>query len=160
MEEEEKRSKRKSSKNTAKLSLLVTNAFELNWDLERFWFTLFVSCIECTSSCIECVGWILGCLEVLVVGGIYIAPTTKVAVGEGCCRRAHRTVRCATGHCLVCQPRHTTVGVRPLELLTTGPPDRSCSLSGAPSGACSDFCARSCTVHCSLYIFADDRWRS
>jgi hypothetical protein len=64
--EEEKRSKRKSSKNTAKLSLLVTNAFEWNWDLERFWFNLFVSCIECTSSCIECVGWKLGCLEVLV----------------------------------------------------------------------------------------------
>jgi hypothetical protein len=34
--EEEKRSKRKSSKNTAKLSLLVTNAFEWNRDLERF----------------------------------------------------------------------------------------------------------------------------
>jgi hypothetical protein len=30
-----------------------------------------VSCIECTSSCIECVGQKLGCLEVLVVGGIY-----------------------------------------------------------------------------------------
>jgi hypothetical protein len=28
-----------------------------------------------------------------------------------------------------------------------GAPDRSCSLSGAPSGACSDFCVRSCTVH-------------
>jgi hypothetical protein len=31
-----------------------------------------------------------------------------------------------------------------------GAPERSCSLSGAPSGACSDFCARSCTVHCRL----------
>jgi hypothetical protein len=31
-----------------------------------------------------------------------------------------------------------------------GAPDRSCSLSGAPSGACSDFCARSCNVHCRL----------
>jgi hypothetical protein len=41
-----------------------------------------------------------------------------------------------------------------------GAPDRSCSLSGAPSGACSDFYARSCTVHCSLYTFVDDRWRS
>jgi hypothetical protein len=55
--------------------------------------------------------------------GVFIAPTTKVVVGEGCCRRAHRTVRCATGHCPVRQPRHPTVGVRPLELLTTGPPD-------------------------------------
>jgi hypothetical protein len=55
--------------------------------------------------------------------GVFIAPTTKAAVGEGCCRRAHRTVRCATGHCLVRQPRHPTVRVRPLELLTCGPPD-------------------------------------
>jgi hypothetical protein len=29
--------------------------------------------------------------------GVFIAPTTKMAVGELCCRRAHRTVRCATG---------------------------------------------------------------
>jgi hypothetical protein len=34
--EEEKRSKRKSSKEHKKLSLLVTNCFEWNWDLERF----------------------------------------------------------------------------------------------------------------------------
>jgi hypothetical protein len=40
-------------------------------------------------------------LEVLVVG-VFIAPTTKVAVGEGCCP--------------VRQPRHPTVRVRPLEL--------------------------------------------
>jgi hypothetical protein len=64
----------------------------------------------------------LGCLEVLVVGDIY-TPTTKVAVGEVCCRRAHRTVRCATGHSPVRQPHHPTVRVQPLELLTCGPPD-------------------------------------
>jgi hypothetical protein len=28
--------------------------------------------------------------------GVFIASTTKVAVGEGCCRRAHRTVWCAS----------------------------------------------------------------
>jgi hypothetical protein len=28
--------------------------------------------------------------------GVFISPTTKVAVEEGCCRRAHRTVWCAT----------------------------------------------------------------
>jgi hypothetical protein len=61
---------------------------------------------------LKCGGW-----------GVFIAPTTKVAFGDGCCRRAHRTVRCATEHCLVRQPRHPTVRVRPLELLTTGPPD-------------------------------------
>jgi hypothetical protein len=55
--------------------------------------------------------------------GVFIAPTTKVVVGEGCCRRAHQTVRCATGHCPVRQPRHPTIRVQPLELLTCGPPD-------------------------------------
>jgi hypothetical protein len=49
--------------------------------------------------------------------------TTKMAVGEGCCRMAYRTVRCATGHCPVRQPRHPTVRVRSLELLTCGPLD-------------------------------------
>jgi hypothetical protein len=28
--------------------------------------------------------------------GVFIAPTTKVSVGEGFCRMAHRTVRCAS----------------------------------------------------------------
>jgi hypothetical protein len=55
--------------------------------------------------------------------GVFIAPTTKIAVGEGCCRMAHWTVRCTTGHCPVRQPCHPTVRVRPLELLTCGPPD-------------------------------------
>jgi hypothetical protein len=55
--------------------------------------------------------------------GVFTGPTTKVAVGEVCCRRAHRTVRCATRHCPVRQPRHPTVRVRPLQLLTCGPPD-------------------------------------
>jgi hypothetical protein len=55
--------------------------------------------------------------------GVFIAPTTKVAIGEGCCRMAHRTVQCTTGHCPVRQPHHPTVRVRPLELLTCGPPD-------------------------------------
>jgi hypothetical protein len=36
---------------------------------------------------------------------------------------AHRTVRCATEHCSVRQPRHPTVRVRPLELLSSTPPD-------------------------------------
>jgi hypothetical protein len=38
----------------------------------------------------KCGGW-----------GVFIASTTKMAVGEGCCRMAHQTVRCATGHCPV-----------------------------------------------------------
>jgi hypothetical protein len=46
----------RAQKNTAKLSLLVTNCFEWNWDFGDFDSIIFVSCIECTSSCIECVG--------------------------------------------------------------------------------------------------------
>jgi hypothetical protein len=64
----------------------------------------------------------LGCLEEWWLG-VFIAPTTKMPVGEGCCRMAHRTVRGATRHYPVRQPRHPTVRVRPLELLTCGPPD-------------------------------------
>jgi hypothetical protein len=37
----------------------------------------------------------LGCLEVWWLG-VFIAPTTKVVVGEAVCRWAYRTVRCAT----------------------------------------------------------------
>jgi hypothetical protein len=54
---------------------------------------------------LKCGGW-----------GVFIAPPTKMAVGEAVCRWAHQTVRCATGHCPVWQPRHPTVRVRPLEL--------------------------------------------
>jgi hypothetical protein len=86
--------------------------------------------------------------------GVFIAPPTKMAIGEAVCRWAHRTVRCATGHCPVRQPHHPTVRVRPLELLTAGPldspVDRSCSLSGAPSSACSDSVRAVRTVHCSF----------
>jgi hypothetical protein len=64
-------------------------------------------------------------LDALKYGGwgVFIAPTTKMAIGEGFCRMAHWTVRCATGHCPMRQPRHPAVRVRPLELLTCGPSD-------------------------------------
>jgi hypothetical protein len=74
--------------------------------------------------------------------GVFIVLTTKTAVGEGCCRWAHRTVRCATGHCPVRQPRHPTVRV--LTVSTVGAlascrtgqsgaaSDSYCSVSGAP----------------------------
>jgi hypothetical protein len=102
--------------------------------------------------------------------GVFISPTTNSTVAEGCCRWAHRTVRCATGHCPVRQPRHPTVRV--LVVSTVGAltswgtrqsdaaPDRHCSLSGAPSGAALTLCELS--AHCSraLFTFADDRWRS
>jgi hypothetical protein len=98
----------------------------------------------------------LGCLEWRWLG-VFIAPTTKTAVGKGGCRWAHWTVWCATGHCPMRQPRHPTVRV--LTVLTVGAlttwatgqsgatPDRHCSLSGAPSGAA--LTLRELSAHCS-----------
>jgi hypothetical protein len=50
------------------------------------------------------------------VGVVFIATNQIVAVGDGCWRWAHRTVRCATGQCPVCHrtvsgasPRHPPV---------------------------------------------------
>src|SRR5688572_15519070 len=94
--------------------------------------------------------------------GVFIAPTTKTAVGEGCCRWAHRTVRCAIRHCPVRQPRHPTVRV--LTVSTVGAltswgigqsgatPDKHYSLSGAPSGSALTLCELSthCSRHCSF----------
>jgi hypothetical protein len=92
-----------------------------------------------------------------VVGGVFIAPTTKPTVGEAFYRWAHQIVRCANGHCPVRQPRHPTVRV--LTVLTVGAltswcpgqsgvaPDSHCSLSGAPSGAA--LTLRELSAHCS-----------
>jgi hypothetical protein len=120
--EEEKQSKRKSSNEHGKTLSSSHYNCVLNWDLERFWFTLIVSWIECLAlvlnvlaenlDALKCGGW-----------GVFIALTTKVGVGDDCCRMAHRTVRCATGHCPVRQPRHPTVRVWLLELWLVGPPD-------------------------------------
>jgi hypothetical protein len=89
--------------------------------------------------------------------GVFIAPTTNSTVGEAVCRWAHRTVRCATGHFLLCQSRHPTVRV--LTVSTIGALtswcagqsgaalDRYCSLSGAPSGAALSL--HELSVHCS-----------
>jgi hypothetical protein len=107
--------------NTAKLSLLVTNCFVLNA------LALVLNVLAENLDALKC--WWLG---------VFIAPTTKVPVGEGCCRMAHRTVRCTTGHCWVRQPRHPTVRVRLLELLTCGPPD-------------SPVVHRTVTVHCLVH---------
>ena len=92
--------------------------------------------------------------------GVFIALNHHIAVGAGCCRWAHWTVRCATGHCPVRQPRHPTVRV--LTVSTVGAltswcteqsgaaSDRHCSLSGAPSDA-------ALTLHALLTVSAD-RW--
>jgi hypothetical protein len=98
-------------------------------------FDLFgVSRIECYSSCNVLKVENLDAIECGVVG-VFIAPTTKIWPLEGCCRMAHRTVRCATGHCPVRQPRQQTVGALTggTSGLSGGAPDRSCRLSSAPT---------------------------
>jgi hypothetical protein len=106
---------------------------------------------------LKCGGW-----------GVFIAPTTKRTVGEGFCRMAHQTVRCATGHCSVRQPRHQAVGFRPLEILTMGPPNSPvvhrtgpihCPVRLLVPALTSARAVALFTVHCSV---ADDRcstWR-
>jgi hypothetical protein len=90
---------------------------------------------------LKCGGW-----------GVFIAPTTKVAVGEGCCRRAHRTLSGA----LATSPNRKGSTVGALTGGATeqsgGAPDSHCSLSGVPSSACTDFAhaVRALFTHCSL----------
>jgi hypothetical protein len=126
------------------LSLSLVHIW-LEWslDLGEDLISLFVSWSEVESSCIECSGWKLGCLEVLVVGGIY-SPNHQSDRWGGC-------LSYGALDSLVRQPRHPTVRVRPLELWQVGPPDRSYSLSGAPSGAA--LTSSRAGAHCSLLLF-------
>ena len=90
--EEEKRSKNKSSKNTSKNSLSSHYFLRVEMGLGEA-LILFDLCLVLIAlalilnvksenlDALKCGGW-----------GVFIAPTTKVAVGEGYCRRAHRTV--------------------------------------------------------------------
>jgi hypothetical protein len=78
-------------------------------------------------SCIECLALVSGLkcenLDDLNVGwlGVFIAPTTKLAVWWGCMSHGAPDSPVHTGQCPVRQPRHQAVGIRPLELLTFGP---------------------------------------
>jgi hypothetical protein len=96
--------------------------------------------------------------------GVFIAPTTKGAVGGGCCRMAHRKVWCATGQCPVRQPRHPTVRVRPLELLTSGPSDspmvhRTVTVHCPVRLLVPVVTSARAGAHCSAFIvLADDHW--
>ena len=66
---------------------------------------------------------------------------------------AHRTVRCATGHCPVRQPRHQAVGASDMWATgqSGGAPNSYYSLSGAPSGAA--LTSTRAGAHCSLLLF-------
>jgi hypothetical protein len=65
--------------------------------------------------------------------GVFIAPTTKMDIGEGFCRMAHRTLSGTPAT----SPSRWVPTVGALTCGATGQsggaPDRSCSLSGAPS---------------------------
>jgi hypothetical protein len=139
--EEEKQSKCKSSKEHNCLSLsLVTNLVGVIPDLGD-------DLISCLCLVLNAIALVKGVkaenLDAMNGGwlGVFITQPTKIAVGEGCCRMAHQTVRCATGHCPVRQPRHPTVRVQSLELLTSGPPD-------------SPVVHRTVTVHCLVRLLA------
>jgi hypothetical protein len=113
--------------------------------------------------------WKLGCLEWWWLG-LFIAPTTKPTVGEGCCRWVHQTVWCATGHCPVRQPRHPTIRV--LTVLTIG----ALTSWGHRTVRCRTrhvlFTVRCAFCRCfdsawtiralftQLFTFGDDHWRS
>jgi hypothetical protein len=82
------------------------------------------------------------------LGGIY-SPNHQTS----CLVKA--AVAWRTGHCPVHLPCHQTVGFRPLELLSSGPPDRHCLVSGAPSASALTL------AHTVAHLMpsADDRWR-
>jgi hypothetical protein len=69
-----------------------------------------------------------------------------------------------TGHCPVRQPRHPTGRVRPLGLLSSGPPDSPVVHRTGPVDCPVRRLARALTsaraaAHCSAFIVpADDRW--
>jgi hypothetical protein len=89
-EKEKKQSKRKSSKEHNKSLSLITKAL---CGIGRGFDHFGVSCIECLALISS---WKMENFDDLNEGwlGVFIAPTTKLAVGEACCRMAHRTVRC------------------------------------------------------------------
>jgi hypothetical protein len=117
MRKEESDPSNKSAKNTNKLSLNSLG----DWSGFGTWrgFDSIELCLGVNALAlvlnVKC--WKLGCLEWWWLE-VFIALNHHIVVGDGCCRWAHRTVRCATGRCPVCQPRHPTVRV--LEQLTVG----------------------------------------
>jgi hypothetical protein len=102
-------------------------------------------------------GWKLGCIEEWWLGGIYSPNHQK--------NRWWRLLSNGAPDSPMRQPRHPTVGFRPLELLTTGPLDSSV-VHRTVTSHCSVrllallwlLRAQTHTVHfyCSV---ADDRWR-
>jgi hypothetical protein len=90
--EEEKRSKNKSSNNTSKNSLSSHYLLGVKMGLGEA-SILFDLCLVLIALALvlNVKSKKLGCLEVWWLG-VFIAPTTKVAVGEAVCQWAHRTL--------------------------------------------------------------------
>jgi hypothetical protein len=116
----------------------------LIWNELRTWrgFDLFgVSCIECYSSCNVLEGGKLGCNEWWGGWGIYSPNHQKWSL-EGCL--SHGAPASPVRHRTLSGALATSVGRWVLTVgaltggasgLSGGAPDRSCRLSGAPSGA-------------------------
>ena len=102
--------------------------------------------------------------------GVFIAPTTKPTVGEAACRWTHQTVRCATRHCPVHQPRHPIVRVLTVSAvgaLHLGAPDgpvphrtvRCHTGQSLFTVRCAFWrCSDSTRTVRTLFTFAGDRW--
>jgi hypothetical protein len=87
----------------------------------------------------------LGCLEVLVVGGIY-SPNHQSG-------RWGRLLSKGASDSKVCQPRHPTVRVRPFELLTCGLPDSPVVHRTGPVHCPVRHLAPALTLHAQSAIF-------
>jgi hypothetical protein len=75
--------------------------------------------------------------------GVFITPTTKLAVWWGCLSHGAPDSPVHTGQCLVRQPRHQGRWVLTVGALSFGPawmsggtPDMYCRVSGAPLRVC------------------------
>jgi hypothetical protein len=139
----------RAQKNTTKLSLLVTIALSGigTWrDFDSLYLCLVLNALDLVLNVLAENLDALKCWWL----GVFIAPTTKVAVGEGCCRRAHSHVTQPLGFDRWSSDKwgHRTVRWCTGQSLFTV----QCAIC-----ACSDFCARSprTVAHCSP--FADDR---
>jgi hypothetical protein len=79
----------------AKLSLLVTIALSGigTWrDFDSLYLCLVLNALALVLNVLAENLETLKCWWL----GVFIAPTTKMAIGEGFCRRAHLTFRCAS----------------------------------------------------------------
>jgi hypothetical protein len=148
MRKEEVNPSVKSNKRTQNTLSQVPNGIELIWRLGEdliYWMCLRV---ESFALAMNVMFWKHGCQWMWWLGCIY-SPNHFLAVGKGCWRWAHRTVRCATAtvHC----PVHAT-SAQPLGFWAV---DRCRRLSSSCTGQSgtlwllrSDFCCGT-VHHCS-----------